>query len=130
MLTKLLVLVSLCGLAVGCGDSRKLQSVAILPTVATSQAQFMATGTFSKPPSPMQLGGADITWCAGSSNGVCAGFINPGATVDANGNAQCEATFHGTVTVLAGSPVKSNTPPIPDGGIVLQPFGTAQLTCP
>ena len=102
--SKPLVLLALIVVMGGCGDSRKLQSVAISPTAATSQAQFTATGTFSKPPSPTQLGSADITWCAGSSNGICAGFTNPGAMADANGNAQCEATFHGTVTVLGRQP--------------------------
>jgi hypothetical protein len=38
------VLISIATLLVGCGDNRSLQSVSVMPALATSQAQFTATG--------------------------------------------------------------------------------------
>ena len=69
---------------VGCGSSRQLQSVTLSPAWAdaqnfpSGQVSFTATGTFSKKPSPLQLTSKDVTWCAGSSSGMCVGNINPG----------------------------------------------------
>lgn len=118
----------------GCGSSRQLQSVTLSPASADAQnfpngqVSFTATGTFSKKPSPLQLTGKDVTWCAGSSSGMCVGNINPGITVDQNGLAQCVPGFTGTVTILAGT--KSFSMMNTDGGSQLKIFGTAQLTCP
>jgi hypothetical protein len=113
---------------VGCGTSRELQSVALSPASAVGHATFTATGTFNRKPSPVQLTNKDLTWCAGSSTGMCIGNINPGITIDQNGSAQCAPSFTGTVTVLAGTPSSAMTNP--DGGSQLKVFGTAQLTCP
>jgi hypothetical protein len=116
-----------------CGSSRHLQSVSLSPAAADAQSfpngqvPFKAAGTFSKPPSPVQLTGQDVTWCVGASGGGCAGNINPGATVDQNGLAQCNSGFAGTVTILAG---QGTTMVMPDVGAQLKIFGTAQLTCP
>jgi len=117
----------------GCGSSRQLQSVTLNPAAADAQSfsggqvPFAATGTFSKPPSPSNLTSKDVQWCVGTSAGMCAGNINPGASVDANGVAQCNSGFAGTATILAGNGgVTMN----PDGGSQLKVFGSAQLTCP
>ena len=118
----------------GCGGSRQLQSVSLSPAVANAQSfpngqvAFTATGTFSKPPSPATLTSKDVLWCVGSSDGICVGNANPGATLDRNGMAQCNAGFTGTVIVLAGK--ASSTMGIPDSGQKLDVFGSAQLTCP
>ena len=116
-----------------CGSGRQLQSVALSPASADAQnfpngqVPFAATGTFSKPPSPVQLTSKDVTWCVGSSNGACAGNIATGATVDQNGVAQCVSGFTGTATILAGTGKASMNP---DEGAQLTVFGAAQLTCP
>jgi hypothetical protein len=119
---------------VGCGSSRQLQSVTLSPAWAdaqnfpSGQVSFTATGTFSKKPSPLKLTSKDVTWCAGSSSGMCVGNINPGITVDQNGLAQCVPGFAGTVTILAGA--ESSSMMNPDGGSQLKIFGAAHLTCP
>jgi hypothetical protein len=118
----------------GCGSSRQLQSVTLSPVSADAQrfpggqVPFAARGTFSKPPSPSDLTSKDVQWCVGTSTGACAGNINPGATVDPNGVAQCNIGFVGTATILAGN--VSSTSMNPDGGSQLKVFGSAKLTCP
>ncbi len=119
--------------SLACGSGRQLQSVTIAPATADAknspngQVQFAATGTFSQPPSPQPLTNADVTWCAGSNNGLCDGNINPGASVSPSGLAQCSSNFSGTVTLLAGQGTPSMNP---DSGLQMKVFGTAQLTCP
>lgn len=123
-------------LIVGCGShpNRELVSVTVTPSVAdaqnfpSGQVQFVATGIFSQPPMTSQLSSQDITWCIGSTSGHCAGFIETGAIVNANGLASCNSGFSGVVTVLAGKPEPQ--PSMPDVGFQLHPFGSAQLTCP
>jgi hypothetical protein len=56
------------------------------------------------------------------------GNINPGASVDQNGLAQCNAGFVGTANILAGN--VASMPMNPDGGAQLKTFGAAKLTCP
>jgi hypothetical protein len=118
----------------GCGSNRQLQSVSLSPASADAQnfpnghVPFIATGTFSKPPSPMNLTSKDVFWCVGSSNGGCIGNANPGANLDQNGVAQCNPGFVGTATILAGT--QSSVMMIPDQGSQLKIFGSAQLTCP
>jgi hypothetical protein len=58
---------------------------------------------------------------------MCAGNVNPGATVDQNGVAQCNLNFSGTVTILAGKAMPAMNP---DGGSQMTLFGSAQLMCP
>jgi hypothetical protein len=117
----------------GCGGSRQLQSVTISLATADArnspngQVQFTATGTFSKPPSPQPLAATDVVWCAGASNGLCVGNINPGISVSRNGLAECVPNFSGTATILAGKGTPSMNP---DGGLQMKTFGAAQLTCP
>jgi hypothetical protein len=130
---RLLLLLALLFIAVGCGSSRSLQSVSVMPAVADAQnfpdgkVSFTATGTFSKPPSPQKLTGQDVAWCVGSNQGACVGNINPGVIVDSNGLASCAPNFSGTVTILAG---KTKSVMMPDAGSQLGVFGSAQLTCP
>src|SRR4029077_2697058 len=108
-----------------CGDNRSLQSVSITPAVASSKTQFTATGIYNQAPTSVNITNT-AAWCVGSSSGICAGNIMPGAAVNA-GLAQCVAGFTGNVTILAG---QSGTVTMPDTGPTLNPFGTAQLTCP
>jgi hypothetical protein len=118
----------------GCGGGRQLQSVALSPPTADAQdfaggkVLFVATGTFSNPPSPVNLTAKDVTWCVGGSNGSCAGNIDVGAIVDETGLAQCNPGFVGTATILAGTgaSIMGN----PDSGSQLKVFGSAKLTCP
>ncbi len=118
----------------GCGGGRQLQTVALSPSTADAQnfsagqVPFVATGTFSHPPSPVNLTPKEVTWCVGSSDGSCAGNIKVGAIVDQTGLAQCNPGFVGTATILAGTgtPMMGN----PDSGSQLKIFGSAKLTCP
>lgn len=118
----------------GCGSGRKLQTVSLSPAsadaknFANGQVSFTATGTFTKPPSPNPLTSMQVTWCAGPTAGQCPGNINPGATVDQNGVAQCLPGFVGTTNIMAGTVRPSSMNP--DGGAQLKVFGSAQLTCP
>ena len=110
---------------VACGDNRSLQSVSISPAVASSKAQFTATGIYNKMPTSVDIT-TTATWCVGSSSGICAGNIMVGATVS-SGVAQCVTGFTGNVTILAG---QSGPMANPDTGVPLKPFGAAQLNCP
>ena len=119
----------------GCGGqgAREVISVNLTPSSADAQSfpngqvQFMAFGTYTQPPSPVQLTSQDVMWCIGDATGRCAGFIYTGATVSPSGLAQCDSRFSGTFTVLAGKP---ELPGTPDLGAQLRIFGSAQLTCP
>jgi hypothetical protein len=133
-MTKLLPASHLCFLITitialfACGDNRSLQSVSITPAVASSKTQFTATGIYNQAPTSVNITHT-VAWCVGSSNGICAGNILPGATVNV-GLAQCVTGFTGNVIRLGGA----------EGGcndarywLKLNPFGTAhtaQLTCP
>jgi len=112
----------------GCGNN-KLTSVTVSPAAAVAQpggqVQFTATGTFSG--SSKQVPLKNITWCVGSSSGMCNGNIVSPASVDGNGLAQCLTGASGTVTILAGSGSHITLPDMP---FPLDVFGTAQLTCP
>jgi hypothetical protein len=118
----------------GCGSGRQLQSVTLVPAAADAkdypngQIPMTATGTYSKPPSPVLLTSSDIVWCVGTSSGVCNGNIGSPVIVDLNGVAQCSVGPPGTATVLAGKP--SSTAVKPDGGFQLKVFASAQVTCP
>ena len=111
--------------ALACGDGRTIQSVNITPAAASSKAQFAATGIYNQAPTSVDIT-KTIDWCVGSSGGICAGNVVPGATVNA-GLAQCVTGFTGNVTILAG---RSGAVMMPDTGPKLNPFGTARLTCP
>ena len=115
-----------------CGSNHQLQSVSISPAAAdaksypSGQVQFTATGSFSGQ-SPQPLKSPQITWCTGTTNGMCAGDIIQGAAVDENGLAQCNPNFTGTANIMAGTYTPAT---LPDGGPQLKIFGVAQLTCP
>jgi len=132
LITALLLLTAL--LTLGCGGPQ-LKSVTISPSTADAknfangQVPFVATGIYSGSSKPVQLSAANhIMWCVGSSNGECAGFINPGASVGPDGLAACLSSTSSTVTILAGT--VSSAMPGPDAGQTLKVFGSAQLTCP
>ncbi|HEY6369303.1 MAG TPA: hypothetical protein VIX37_01880 [Candidatus Sulfotelmatobacter sp.] len=65
--------------ASGCGSGRELQSVTLSPFTADAknfphgQIPFVATGTFSKPPSPVTLTSKEVVCCFADASGVCAG---------------------------------------------------------
>jgi hypothetical protein len=134
---QLLLLLTLLVITLACGSSRTLRSVSVMPAVANAQSfpsgkvPFTATGTFSKPPSPQQLTGQDVTWCVGMTAGSCPGNIAVGATVDQNGVASCLAnppsSLPKTWIVMAG---KAMPAMMPDEGSQMTVFGSAQLTCP
>ena len=103
-----------------CGDDRSLQSISITPAVTRSKTQFTATGIYNQAPTSVNITNT-VAWCVGSSNGICAGNIVPGATVNA-GLALCIMGFSGNVTILAG---QSEAVMMPDTGPTLKPFGSA-----
>src|SRR5712692_7957639 len=82
---------------IGCGSStpRTLQSVTVSPATADAQdfpngeVQFVATGFFNKPPSP-------VTPFQVSSWSVTPDSL---ATIDQNGLAKCAAGQSGTATI-------------------------------
>ncbi len=86
LLRRSTVLLSILAMA-GCGSNRQLQSVSLNPASADAknfpngQVSFIATGTFSSPPSPQNVTSKDVFWCVGRSNGACVGNVNPGATL-------------------------------------------------
>jgi len=84
-------------------------------------------GTFNNSSMPQPLNNNQITWCVGTRAGACAGNINLGATVTANGMAACVPSFSGTATILAG---KAKAAMNPDQGQQMTVFGAAQLSCP
>jgi len=114
----------------GCGNSR-LTSVNLTPAAADAQnfpngqVQFSATGTYGSSSKKVPLN--NITWCAGTSTGVCNGNIASPISVSSSGLAQCNGNANGTFTVLAGT---GPQPQVPDAGQQLTVYGTAQLTCP
>jgi hypothetical protein len=101
-----------------CGSS---QPITVSPASADAQnfpngmVPFKATGVTSP------------TWCIGTASGSCNGNIASIATIDINGQAQCLAGHSGSVTILAGT---GGRVIVPDGGVQLSHFGSAQLTCP
>jgi hypothetical protein len=116
----------------GMSNTRLLQSIMVMPTAADAQTfpggmvQFTATGSFSMPPTPARV--MNATWCISDANGCMA---NAGATVDANGMAQCNPGFMGMVMVKAMASNGAGSPPVMmmgPTGVMLS--GTAQLTCP
>src|SRR5258708_7508211 len=117
----------------GCGSSRQLQSVNLSPPTADAksfpggQVTFAATGNFNKPPSPTPLTSNDVFWCAGLTAGSCAGNINPGATVDQNGVAQCLSAFVGTTYIMA---VCAGAAHDPHAGVPAPEFVVARGTLP
>lgn len=131
-LCSILLLLSLV-VSLGCGTAGQLKSVTVSPSAADArnfangQVAFSATGTFGNSSMPQPLNNKDITWCVGTSAGVCAGNINSGATVTASGVGACVPAFTGTATILAG---KATPAMNPDGGAQMTVFGAAQLTCP
>lgn len=113
----------------GCGTNspRELQSMSITPSVADAAhspngaVQFMASGTFSQPPSP-----AAVTFVAPYSGSWS--VSNPAiATISSTGLAKCVAGASGTVNVIATASANSTTM---GGEMSIARTGTAQLTCP
>ena len=122
--------------ALGCGSSsmsnsnRVLQSMTVSPAAADAQnfangrVQFMATGNFSKPPSPQQ-----VTFQPPYTGGwsVMGSGMQPIATIDANGLAQCVPGAAGQATVVATATANAATG-TGATGVAVQASTT--LTCP
>jgi len=130
------LLIVAAAIAMGCGSPAMqpppnlrlggLQSISLNPPTADAgpdgQVQFVATGYYSTPPSPvtpLQV----FMW------GVCQQNVPTSAvTVTSNGLAQCTAAASGTYSVFAADPTECNViGPCATGCFVA---GRAQLTCP
>jgi len=116
--------------ATACGSSpapnRILNSIAVTPTAAdaqnfpSGQVQFVATGSFTMPPSP-----APVPFTAPYSGSWLSSSPNM-ATINPSGLAQCLPGTAGTVTITAIA--SSNS--APGGAMSTAVSGTAALTCP
>src|SRR5215813_15361169 len=96
------VMLSLLLLAAGCGDDTKsrLQSISISPTAGSSQAQFIATGHYNRPPTTVSP--LPVLWVVVVLNGVT------GPTITQDGAAQCAPGAAGVFTVAAYAPADPN----------------------
>ena len=130
VLPALVLVAVLVSVETGCGSSattnRILNSIAVTPPAAdaqnfpSGQVQFVATGSFSKPPSP-----AVVPFIAPYSGSWLSSNPNI-ATVNQSGVAQCVPGTSGAVTVTAIA--SSNS--APGGAMSTAVSGTATLTCP
>ena len=115
-----------------CGSSptsnRVLTSMALTPANADAQnfaggqVQFVATGTFSKPPSPASVTVPFVAPYSGSWSSLDTNI----ATVDQNGLAQCVSGASGIATIKAGASSNSAT----GSAMSTLVSATATLTCP
>ena len=125
-----IALVAILFFGIACGNS-KITSVTLSPAVADAQnfpggtVQFTAAGTYSGSSKVVPL--TNLTWCIGTSNGICNGNIASVASVSSGGLAQCLPGANGNATIVAGT---GGHVGMPDQGSTLAVFGTAQLTCP
>jgi hypothetical protein len=131
----LFLLVMAATISLGCGASgvRMLQSVTLSPATADAQnypdgqVQFIATGNYSAPPSPVTP--LSATWGACDQDGG----ITQNVSVSPSGLAQCATGALGTYTVWAfdTNPSKVTCNAIDAcGGGCGRVTGTAQITCP
>jgi len=103
-----------------------LQSITVCPASADAknfpdgQVQFVATGYYSAPPSPVTPLAA--FW------GACEQSAPTTAVSIKNGLAQCSVGASGQFSVFAADPTNCNAITACGGGC--QVSGTAQLTCP
>ena len=118
-LLRLVPLVAAAVLLVACGSNNSM--IRVSPAMADAKNYPGGVVAFTA------SGASKLTWCIGTMNGVCNGFIGSPAVIDSTGHAQCVQGQSGTVTVLAGTGAKVG---LPDVGEQLSQFGTAQLTCP
>ena len=118
-LLKVGLLVAAAVILVACGSNNGM--IRVNPAVADAKNYPAGVVPFTA------SGASTLTWCIGTMNGVCNGFIGSSAVIDSTGHAQCIQGQSGTVTVLAGIGAKVG---LPDTGEQLSRFGTAQLTCP
>jgi hypothetical protein len=116
-------------LSCGGGSSRMLQSISVSPQIANGQVQYVATGTFSAPPTTVTP--LPVNWCVKTSlvatAGVCGppGNTNPGIT--SQGLASCGTSpLSANVTAMAPADPKL---PLNSQGVPMV-SGTAMLACP
>lgn len=133
----LFLLVVAAAISLACGSSsgsgRMLKSVTLSPATADAQeypggqVQFIATGSYSAPPSPVEP--LSATWGACEQNGSSTESVS----VSASGLAQCATGAVGTYKVWGFdvNPGKATCDAINAcGGGCGRVTGTAQLTCP
>ena len=131
----LFLLVVAAAIALGCGSpsGRMLQSVTLSPATADAQeypggqVQFIATGSYSTPPSPVTP--LSATWGACEQNGSSTESVS----VSASGLAQCATGAVATYTVWGFdvNPGNATCNAIKAcGGGCGRVTGTAELTCP
>ena len=130
VLPALVLVAVLFSVETGCGSSattnRILNSIAVTPPAANAQnfpggqVQFVATGSFNKPPSP-----APVPFIAPYSGSWLSSNPNV-ATINQSGVAQCMPGATGSVTITAIA--SSNS--APGGAMSTAVRGTAALTCP
>jgi hypothetical protein len=129
----LLVLAAAITLACGSSPGRMLESVTLSPTQADAQnfpgglVQFTATGTYTKPPSPVMPLPASWGACDASGNSTTQ------VSVSATGLAQCATGASGIYEVWAFDEILGKVPcygPTVCGRSCGLVTGTALLTCP
>lgn len=130
------LLVTAGAISLACGSSpHVLQSVNISPASADAlnysggQVPFTASGSYSRPPSPVSP--LSATWGACDQGGNSTNQV----TVSANGLAQCTSGAAGTFIVWAFATNPSNGTAncnvlTASVGAAEEITGTAQLTCP
>lgn len=117
-IVKVVTIVLAVVIVVACGQS----AIHVSPEVADTKNFTGGVVSFTA------NGVSNPTWCIGTTQGVCNGFILAvPAIIDSSGHAQCIQGQSGTVIIIAGRGTRVE---IPDTGEQLSPFGTAQLTCP
>lgn len=129
----LFIVAAAIALACGSPSGRILQSVTLSPAIADAQkypggqVQFVATGSYSAPPSPVAP--LSATWGACDQNGSSTESVS----VSASGLARCATGAVGTYTVWGfdANPSQGTCNAITAcGGGCGRVTGTAQLTCP
>jgi hypothetical protein len=133
ILSFLFLLAAAVTLACGLNNPRMLETVSVSPATADAQnfpngqVPFVATGYFSKTPSP-------VSPETGTWNVCYQGSFTNSATISASGVAQCTAGTSGTFMVFAEVPnpaFKGACPALSACGFSCGTVvGTALLTCP
>jgi hypothetical protein len=130
------LLVAAAAITLACGSSTKpvnnsgsIQSVTVSPAIADAedfpgdQVQFVATGYYKTPPSPITPLAA--MWGVCQNNAATAEV-----TISSNGLAHCAAGATGKYSVFAGDFPDPSCLAITACGGACMVTGTAQLTCP
>jgi hypothetical protein len=145
----LLIAIAGCGGTTSMNSIRVMQSLMVAPATADAQqsangqVQFTATGTFNMAPTTVMS--PPVLWSVGNpsfmtptpspmptpmpSNMSVAVASPPGASIDANGLAQCNG-FIGMVTIEATAPADPNMPVSQMSQMTRNVTGMAKMSCP